>query len=472
MTAIAFTLTVGTDQAVPASPSIAVRTSREAAHFAVCEWRRNGAFVLRTLDDVARGLSPAERRFAVELACGVLRRPSALDALIEPHVARPRHRVEDELWTLLQLGTYQAAFLDSIPAHAAVHETVELARRSGHPRWTGFANAVLRKVAESLSGDAAEPSANAVPLVGGRYRRCRLDVFPNPADDPRGYVARAHSLPRWLVDRWAERFDTTELMRIGFWFHTPPAVWLRVNTLRTTREEFLSRLKSAGIEAAEGLRAASIRLEAAGSPESLPGFREGLFTVQDESAMSAAELLAPAPGWRVLDLCAAPGTKTTHLAELMRNEGRIVATDVSDERLVRIGENCDRLGVSIVETRRIGDGGSNLPDGPFDAVLVDVPCSNTGVLARRPEARWRIASADIDELAAVQRRLLRAACERVRPGGRVVYSTCSMEPEENERLVRSVLRHAADVRFVEERRHVPGRPADGGYQALLERSGG
>ena len=186
--------------------------------------------------------------------------------------------------------------------------------------------------------------------------------------------------------------------------------------------------------------------------------------------MRVAQALAPAPGSTVLDLCAAPGGKTTHLAELMGNQGRIVACDVDEQRLATVLELCRRLGVSIVEPVRLQPGrGEEPPPGPFDAVLVDVPCSNTGVLGRRPEVRWRLRPEDLRHLVTLQTKLLLQAGERVRPGGEIVYSTCSIEPEENRQVVEAVLRGMRELELEAEEEQVPGRPADGGYWARLRR---
>ena len=185
--------------------------------------------------------------------------------------------------------------------------------------------------------------------------------------------------------------------------------------------------------------------------------------------MQAAVRLAPKPGDRVWDVCAAPGGKTCHLAELMSNTGSIIATDIRPERLRLIEENRERLGADIISPQWIGEDGTGLPDGPFDAILIDVPCSNTGVLGKRPEARWRITASGIIELNRVQERLLSDALARLAPQGRAVYSTCSIEPEENSQLVARVLSRFPGIRFVEEASFLPGQPSDGGYQALLIR---
>jgi 16S rRNA (cytosine967-C5)-methyltransferase len=462
-----------------------VRNARDAAFAVLSEYKNGGRFVAALLEPLLKSdalASPDERRLAVELTHGVVRREATLDALLRPHVERPRHRIEGELWTLLQLGAYQLIFLDAIPPFAAVNETVALAKSIGRERWAGFLNGVLRNVERALTDqfqDAAD--AAGVPVSSGRYRRLAQTVFPDPAVDPAGYFAEAFGFPRWLAGRWHERFGFEELCRIGFWFDRPAPLSLRANLLKTSRDELLRLLAEESVPASPGALPESIRLEGTTRVDRLPGFAEGWFSVQDESAMQAVDRLAPRPGETILDLCAAPGTKTTHLAERMQNRGTILATDIRHDRLARVTENCARLGISIVQPLLIDEDGRALAQagdargplaGPFDAILADVPCSNTGVLGKRPEARWRITPAELRELSARQAKLLASSCRLLRPGGRLLYSTCSIEPEENEQIVRGLLARDSEMSLVHEWHEVPGRPADGGYQALLVRSSG
>lgn len=185
--------------------------------------------------------------------------------------------------------------------------------------------------------------------------------------------------------------------------------------------------------------------------------------------MSAARLVNPQSGESILDMCAAPGGKTTHLAELSNDEASITACDISDDRLDRILQNAERLQLKSIQTLKVSKDGSGFPDQQFDAVLVDVPCSNSGVLNRRPEARWRFDATSLAELVQIQTKLLILACERVKPGGRVIYSTCSLEPEENEGVVQSVLAAFPDFTLTQQIQHLPGQPADGAFQACLQR---
>lgn len=441
-------------------------------------------------------LSPADRRLAVELVYGCIRREATLDAVLGAYVSRPRGDVETGLWVLLRLGAYQLCLLTSIPPHAAVGETVQLAREIGRPQWSGMLNGVLRNIARGLDESfVGAASTRAFPFVDrrsweavaevsaearspGTYRRLDRDLFADPGLDPAGYLAAAGSLPRWLVDRWLPRYGFSEVLEFARWFDGPGRLSLRVNVLQTDRVNLLGALAEAGIAATPGSTPACLRLERTGRVEELPGYAEGWFSVQDESAQEAAALIDPRPGEQILDLCAAPGGKATHLAELLGDRGRVVAADVHAARIERIRESAARLRLTCVETVLIPDiriDGVELPAEAcgatvFDAALVDAPCSNTGVLGKRPEARWRITPDDLQDLPRLQRRLLGAAIQRVRRGGRVVYSTCSIEPEENGAVVQAVLRDHPVWTLTRERAALPGRPGDGGYLALLNSS--
>ncbi|MEX0727521.1 MAG: transcription antitermination factor NusB [Planctomycetaceae bacterium] len=420
-------------------------------------------------------LDDRDRRLVWELIHGVGRRRRTLETILAAVVTRPLDRIEPELKTLALLGIYQLVFLSSIPAHAAVHETVELARAYGQPRWCGFLNGILRGVQRMLTDDeSAAPAANAVPIGDAAYRVLTKPVFPEPQRDPNGYLAAAFGLPVWLVERWKSVADFAELVRWGFWFNAPALLTLRVNRLRSNREQVLQEFESAGVAAEPGEYDEIIRLRESASVVELPGFGDGWWTVQDETAFQACRLLAPQPGESVLDLCAAPGTKSTCLAEMMHDEGSILATDVADVRLNSVTQNARRLGLKIIETKVVSDVMKShrrfidqFAGRRFDAVLVDAPCSNTGVIGKRLEVRDRLEPKDITELAEIQFQLLSAAIELVRTGGRVVYSTCSIEPEENRQVVDRALQAHGDVTLVNDQLFLPSRPADGGYSALI-----
>jgi 16S rRNA (cytosine967-C5)-methyltransferase len=272
-----------------------------------------------------------------------------------------------------------------------------------------------------------------------------------------------------LARRWLERFGPDECVRLGFWFNAPPPLWLRIDTAKVHRNDYLLHLAAKNIDAEPGDHPQSVRVLDGVSVRDLPGYAEGEFAVQDHSSMLVASVLDPKPGWNVLDLCAAPGGKTTHLAELMRNQGRITACDILPERLDTVTALCQRMRASIVEPYLI-TAECPPPSGPFDAALVDVPCSNAGVLGRRPEVRWRVQPEEFEHLIRLQTRLLFDAAERVKPGGVIVYSTCSIEQDECGGVVRAALRGMRNLKLETESMAVPGEPSDGGYWARLRKS--
>lgn len=419
--------------------------------------------------DARHSLSGADRSLALDVAAGVVRRSRTLDVVIQSRITRPRHKVEPDLWRVLRIGAYQLLF-SRTPDHAAVDSTVDLCRLLDRPRWTGFVNGVLRGIGRLLIDEPATgPASTSLPTSHKQWRSLNEEILPNPQTQRMQYYADAFSLPQTLAQRWTSRLSEAELIAACFHTIDPPATFLRVNSLRADPAAVLQSLIDAGCRASMGTLFGSIQLEQSPRLETLPGYADGLWSVQDEAAMSASLLLAPQPGESILDFCAAPGGKTTHLAELSGDKATIVACDVASGRLQRIRENAARLQLTSIQPKVIPKDGRDLPAGPFDAVLVDVPCSNTGVLNRRPEARWRFDQVGLEELVVLQTRLLLQACELVRPGGRVVYSTCSMEPEENRGVVDTVLRALKEFRLDREIHHHPGQPADGAYQALLIR---
>ena len=436
------------------------------------EFDRSERFIQDIMADLdgRHSLSSADRSLALDVSAGVVRRGRTLDVVIQSRITRPRHKVEPDLWRVLRIGAYQLLF-SRTPDHAAVDSTVGLCRLIDRPRWTGFVNGVLRGIGRLLSDEpATEPSPFTLPTSAGQWRSLNEAILPDPRFERTDYFADAFSLPQALTERWTSRLTETELIAACFHSIDPPEITLRINSMRANRDAVLQSLLDAGCKASAGRIDGSIHLEQSPRLETLPGYAEGLWSVQDEAAMSASLLLAPQAGESILDLCAAPGGKTTHLAELSNDKAIIVACDVANGRLQRVRDNAARLQLTSIQPMVIPKDGRDLPTGPFDAVLVDVPCSNTGVLNRRPEARWRFDINGLNELVVLQTRLLLQACELVRPGGRVVYSTCSMEPEENRGVVDALLQARQDFRLDRENQHRPGLPVDGAYQALVIRS--
>ena len=386
-----------------------------------------------------------ERALTVELTYGVLRRLATIDWRLEPVLDKPLLRLPVAVQMVLRLGTYQLLFLDRIPQSAAVNESVNLSRAFTGTLgrdWSGFVNAVLR----ALLRYPAQP-------------------WPSMNHDAAQALAVRYSVPGWLSRRWMERLGLATAEAACEGVSIAPPLTLRVNQLVTTREALLEKFIQAGIAAKPtSVSPFGILVEEGGLVPSLPGFQEGAFYVEDEAAQLIPPLLDPQPGDIVLDACAAPGGKSTHLADLMRNKGTIYAIDRKSARLDLLRSNCHRLRVKIV-VPMVGDirqplewvpmietAGSpsvkkaRVGEPSVDRILVDAPCSGLGVLRRHPEAKWRKVEQTLPRHQALQCQILEAVAPCLRPGGVLVYSTCSTEPEENEDVIERFCRAHAKFR--------------------------
>ncbi len=417
-------------------------------------------------------IQAADRRLLAELVYGSVRHRLTLDTILSRFSRTSLDRLDYPVLEILRTALYQVVFLDRIPPAAAVNEAVLLAKAFHLKSAAPFVNAVLRNavrdVEDRVSGKAASPT-RAIYRRPESWCNFRKEILPPPERSPAGHIACAYSHPQWLVERWLKRYGGDETAGICKADNEVPTITIRVNALKATAAELLARFSEAKIWAEPGGLPDSVRLPSHVRVDELPGYVEGLFIVQDESAMLVAPFLDPQPGQRALDLCAAPGGKTTHLAERMNGQGSITALDISAERVKTIEQNCKRLGIAIVETVT-ADAAQGLPETlrtAFDAVLLDAPCSNTGVLSRRPEARWRLVPEAISKCADRQRRLLSAALAAAKPGAAVVYSTCAIEPEENQDVVQTALAGMPGLRLEREKVLLPRSGAGGGYMARL-----
>ena len=413
-----------------------------------------GRFIEEVLDAAlapAR-LSPPDRRLCHELVYGIIRWQLTLDWLIaRKSDNRPQ---KPGLQNLLRLGLYQIFWLDRIPNHAAVHETVELAKTRGFGPKAGFVNAILR-------GYLREFAATKEALKELKANQPHL-----------GY-----SHPQWLVARWEQRWGRDQTTSLLDWNNAPPKTFARVNTLKADPGKLLNQWREENVDygfVRHDWFGENLVFELKSHPplETLPSFQSGLFYIQDPSTLLAVSQLAPRARETVLDLCAAPGGKLTYAAQLMENQGRLVAQDTYRERLKMVQENCARLGVRSVQTVLASEL-QQQPESPplFDRVLIDAPCSNTGVMRRRVDLRWRIRPEEIDRLRAAQLDLLKRGAALLKPGGTLIYSTCSLEPEENSGVVGGFLSTTRDFGLQNERELHPARDGvDGAYVARLERS--
>jgi 16S rRNA (cytosine967-C5)-methyltransferase len=394
---------------------------RQVAFLALRGIQKQGAFTDVALNRALQQaqLSSADRGLATELVYGCVRRQRSLDALIDQLGKKTAQQQPPDLRAILHLGLYQLRYQERIPASAAVDTTVELAKINRLQKLSGVVNGILRQYT-------------------------RLAEHSEPLQLPTDPIERLgirHSFPNWIIQLWLEQFGEAQTEQLCQWFNQTPTIDLRVNPLRTSLEAVERALQEAGITVKRlpHLPQALRVVGGTGAIQQLPGFHEGWWTVQDGSAQLAGYLLAPQPGEVAIDACAAPGGKTTHIAELMRDSGKIWARDRAASRLKKLQENAQRLQLQSIQITT-GDS-RNVPEfvNSSDRVLIDAPCSGLGTLHRRPDIRWRVTPATVQELSGLQGELLAAAATWVKPGGVLVYATCTLHPQENEAVIKSFL---------------------------------
>ncbi|TAN39186.1 MAG: 16S rRNA (cytosine(967)-C(5))-methyltransferase [Verrucomicrobia bacterium] len=420
--------------------------TRGVAAKILATWLERDEFPDRALDTVT-----TDRAFVQELVFGVVRQRRALEWVFHKLAQREPGR---PLFALTLVGLYQLLWLDDVAPFAAVHETVEAAKELAGTRAANFLNAVLRRAQRETAA-----LANELKKLPPALRLSHPDV---------------------LFERWTQHYGKEKACAICKWDNQPAETVLRLNI--GTPEQFSAALTQAGI-AAQPLAALGHNffvLPRGVRVTDVPGYREGWFAVQDPATSLAVDLLAPQPGENILDACAAPGGKALDIAARLQGNGCVVAMERHADRMARLRENVERAGGGLI---RVVQGDAAAPEPArqallaaghgelFDGLLLDVPCSNTGVLRRRPDARWRFSAARLGKLTAAQLRILHGASALVRPGGRFVYSTCSIEPEENEQLIKRWLADHYEFRFIRQRLVLPGAEGtDGAFAALIERA--
>jgi len=376
-----------------------------------------------------------DRALAGEIATGTLRWQGALDAVIAAFAGRPLAKLDPEILDVLRMTAFQLLHLDRIPASAAVNDAVDLAGKAGKQSAAGLVNAVLRRISRERA-HLPLPSRPSTPSSSSR-------------SEALAYLATTLSHPEWLIGTWLDRhgFEAAEAWAI--FDNTPATLTLRANTLRISRDALAQQMTALGVET-EPARFAPHGLSVrTGNPLLTPLAGQGLFAVQDESSQLVAELTAAAPGERILDACASPGGKTTAMAAAMDDRGLIVATDVRGGRVDLLRRTVATAGARSVRVVQADVSGVLPFRARFDCVLLDAPCSGLGTLRRDPDIRWRRSPGDLERLADVQVGMLGRAGEVVADGGRLVYATCSGEPEENEAVI---------TRFLDEHRDFASAP--------------
>lgn len=371
-----------------------------------------------------RQLSEQDRRFITELVYGTIKTGKTLDWLLMQFVSRSLDKVAPVIRNILRMGVYQLFFLSKVPASAACNQSVELTKKYGHAGTVKFVNGVLRNIA----------------------RNKETIKYPDKDQDPVKHIALKYFHPEWLVRRWMESLGLEACEKLCEFNNKTPALSVRTNNLKITREELIAILATQGVNAEPSqLVPEGIVCTEHPSLSQVEALAQGLFQVQDESSMLVAHVLGGRAGEFIIDACAAPGGKSTHIAALMDNQGKVLSLDIHPHKLSLIADNASRLGIDIIETAHrdattIGKEYFQMAD----RVLVDAPCSGLGVLRRRPDSRWRKSPEQLQELPILQNRILNSAADCVKPGGILVYSTCTIGPEENDEVVKNFLAQRKD----------------------------
>jgi 16S rRNA (cytosine967-C5)-methyltransferase len=428
-----------------------------------------------------------EKQRATDLVFGTIRNRFVIDNVISRFADCPVERIQSKLLNIIRIASFELIYNPQTPEYSVLNEAVNTAKAIAGKKQTAFVNAVLRQITRHIK-------ERQVPLSQAENQRtlpqnlstgCQFDtdILPDPEGSPADYLSLAFSLPKWLVVDWLSEFSEEQVRQICFASNRRPSIYIRPNILKTTAEEIAEKLQKADIDceivpnvipAQAGIQKSSdaddsmIRIKSPKAITKLPGFKQGLFTVQDVTASLPVRLLNTRPEWTILDLCAAPGTKTTQLAELTGDSAKIIATDIDPQRLKSVKENIARLGITRVDVLPYEE----ILNSKFDCILLDVPCSNIGVLAKRIEARYRINPKAIEKLTKTQNDLLGTAAKMLKPNGRICYSTCSIQKAENSECVRDFLRRNPGFELESELLTLPsaeGFDRDGGYVAVITR---
>ena len=381
-------------------------------------------------------LGERDRALLTELVYGTLRWRGKIDAELNRHLRRPLSKTDPLIRSVLRVAAYQICFLDRIPDYAAVSEAVELCKQHRNGKSAGFVNGVLRNI----------------------LRHRNHAILPATNDASTHSLAAEYSHPEWLVKRWIKQFGVPAAKNLMRANNEKAPLLLRVNSLKCGRDELLQLFSQSGIDASPAERSPhGIIVKSGGAIENLPGFTEGFFQVQGESSQLIAFLLSPLPGEHILDACAAPGGKTTHIAELMRDQGEVIALDKSRSAIEKLRENIARLQIRSAQlhvadaTRELG---SSLR-GPYDRILVDAPCSGLGTLRSHPEIKWHRNEDDIQRLRALQSKILQRVVAYLKPRGILVYSTCTLTREENQQVIDSFLARNPEFELQDAARYLP-----------------
>jgi 16S rRNA (cytosine967-C5)-methyltransferase len=461
------------------------KTARQIATAVLNRFDPERGYAAAILSDLLTQTNETQR--ATDLVFGTIRNRAAIDKVIAEFSGRPVERIQPKLLNIIRIASFELICCPQTPEYSIVNEGVNMAKALVGKKQTGFVNAVLRQITRHIKNRqiplSQAESIKTIPQSNATGCQFDKEILDDPQTSPAEYYSTTFSLPEWLVTEWLNEFSEEQVRQICFASNRRPSIYIRPNTLRTTTGQIAEKFHQVDIDfdivpnvipAEAGIQESSdddnsiIRLKSPKAITELPGFKEGLFTVQDITASLPVRLLNPRPEWKILDLCAAPGTKTTQLAEHTEDSAKIVATDIDAERLNLVNENAARLGITCVNILPY----EQIPNSKFDAVLLDVPCSNTGVLAKRIEVRFRINPKAIEKLTKTQNDLLDTAAKMLKPNGKICYSTCSIQKAENSERINDFLRDNPHFELESELLTLPAAEdfdRDGGYVAVITR---
>lgn len=379
-----------------------------------------------------------------QIVYGVTTWKLTIDTIIEKYSKIKLKKISPWIINILRMGIYQIIFLDKIPKSAAVDESVNLAKRYGHKTSSGFVNAILRKV----------------------DKKDYEDLFKIENETEK--ISKTQSMPIWLVEKFIEEYGVVKAEEICKNLNLKPEISVRVNKLKITKEELKQKLENKEILVKQGKIEDFLILKNIKNIEEMEEFKQGLFTVQDESAGLAALTLKPKKGEKVLDACSAPGGKTTHLAEIMENDGIIDAWDIYEHRLKLIQQNYERLGIKIINTKIQNAENPQIENEEYDKILLDVPCMGIGVIKRKPDIKWHRKKEDVDKISKIQLNILEKCSKLLKSGGELVYSTCSILKEENEQLIENFIKNNQNFEILTTINILPNEEQDGFFICKLK----
>ncbi|WP_078430685.1 16S rRNA (cytosine(967)-C(5))-methyltransferase RsmB [Alkalihalobacterium alkalinitrilicum] len=398
-----------------------MKTVREVALDVLLQIEKNQAYSNLLLNQTVQksNLDPRDVGLLTEIVYGTVQRRDTLDFYLEPFIKKGKKKLEDWVLVLLRLSLYQMVYLDRVPDRAIVHEAVTIAKRRGHQGISGMVNGVLRNI-----------------------RRQELRSFDEIKDET-SRLAISTSHPLWLVKRLIKQYGTEVAEQICLTNLQPPQVTVRVNQTKVTVDEAMELLQGEGVDVERGHLSDDALIIKKGNVTHTNAFQNGIFTIQDESSMLVARALGLKEGMNVLDCCAAPGGKSTHLAERMNDNGRVVALDLHEHKVKLIDQLSNRLDLKSVQGMAMDArlASSHFENESFDAILVDAPCSGLGVIRRKPDIKWTKNAKDIEAIQKIQKEILTAVVPLLKQGGRLVYSTCTIDNSENEEMIQWFLDH-------------------------------